>query len=238
MTKPGTLQAPVMESGQLHRIAAFTADPHGGNPAGVWIGEELPAATEMQRIAAEVGYSETAFLAPTRGTDRTVRYFSPAAEVPFCGHATIASGFVLGSQDGETTYRFSTPVGVVPVRVRSKGDKTTVSLTSVDTRNRPLEDPLLAEFLSALRWKKQELDSSITPAFAFAGAWHLVLAVANRDRLAALDYDFHATLSLMQQEDLTTLQLIWRETDKLFHSRNPFPPGGVIEDQSSAHLTA
>ena len=52
-----------MEHTQLSRLAAFTDDPLGGNPAGVWIGDVLPPVPEMQRIAAEVGYSETAFLA-------------------------------------------------------------------------------------------------------------------------------------------------------------------------------
>ena len=48
---------------RLLRYAAFARDPAGGNPAGVWIGERLPSADEMQAIAAEVGYSETAFVA-------------------------------------------------------------------------------------------------------------------------------------------------------------------------------
>ena len=83
---------------RLLRLAAFTTDPRGGNPAGVWIGEALPSAAEMQRVAAEVGYSETAFIAPDRtgGAGRfRVRYFSLLAEVQFCGHATIAGGVVL-----------------------------------------------------------------------------------------------------------------------------------------------
>src|SRR5690606_10933440 len=88
---------------ELHRLAAFTDDPRGGNPAGVWIGDALPPADRMQRIAAEVGYSETAFLAPAVGEVREVRYFSPLAEVPFCGHATIASGVVLGRSAGSGT---------------------------------------------------------------------------------------------------------------------------------------
>ncbi|MFS2018356.1 PhzF family phenazine biosynthesis protein, partial [Massilia sp. CT11-108] len=75
------------------RIAAFSDGDAGGNPAGVWIGESLPPADEMQRLAHAVGYSETAFAEP-QGKGWRVRYFSPASEVPFCGHATaFASPF-------------------------------------------------------------------------------------------------------------------------------------------------
>ena len=85
----------------LLRLAAFTTDPRGGNPAGVWIGPALPTDADMLGIAADVGYSETAFIAPDgsglAGRYR-VRYFSPLAEVPFCGHATIATGVALGER--------------------------------------------------------------------------------------------------------------------------------------------
>ena len=63
---------------ELLRLAAFTKDPKGGNPAGVWIGDAHPNEAEMQRIAADVGYSETAFLAPESSRGWRVRYFSPA----------------------------------------------------------------------------------------------------------------------------------------------------------------
>ena len=66
-----------MITGSLHRLAAFTARPDGGNPAGVWVGEALPDPDAMQRIAAEVGFSETAFVAPASGPARIVRYYSP-----------------------------------------------------------------------------------------------------------------------------------------------------------------
>ena len=70
-----------MIAGALHRLAAFTTRPDGGNPAGVWVGEALPDPDTMQRIAADVGFSETAFVAPAVGPARTVRYYSPKAEV-------------------------------------------------------------------------------------------------------------------------------------------------------------
>ncbi len=66
-----------MSTGRLDRLAAFTENPAHGNPAGVWSGTGLPPDAEMQRIADDVGYSETVFLEPA-GDDRfRVRYFSP-----------------------------------------------------------------------------------------------------------------------------------------------------------------
>ena len=110
-----------MNFGTLYRRSAFTDSPQGGNPAGVWIGETLPPVDVMQRIAAEIGYSETAFVAPTRGQTRTIRYYSPEMEVPFCGHATIATGVVLGETEGDGTYRLATAVGEVSITVHSQG---------------------------------------------------------------------------------------------------------------------
>lgn len=77
---------------QVLRYAAFTDHGRGGNPAGVVLDAAGLSQTQMSAIAADVGYSETAFLPPsdTPGTYR-VRYFSPLAEVAFCGHATVAS---------------------------------------------------------------------------------------------------------------------------------------------------
>lgn len=86
------------------RIAAFSDGDVGGNPAGVWIGEHLPADSEMQQIAAEVGFSETAFAVP-KDTGFRVRYFSPESEVPFCGHATIALGAALALRNGDGVSR-------------------------------------------------------------------------------------------------------------------------------------
>ncbi len=224
--------------GRLQRLAAFSSDPAGGNPAGVWIGEVLPDPEEMQRIAATVGYSETAFLAPARGFERTVRYFSPEAEVPFCGHATIAAGVALGAAEGDGLYRLQTPVGAVPVAVTSRAGGREAALTSVEPAFGPAGDQLLAEALALLGWSAAELDAAIPPALAFAGAWHLVLAAASAERLASLAYDFEGLKALMLREGLTTLQLIWREGPNVFHSRNPFPVGGVVEDPATGAAAA
>ena len=222
-----------MTAGSLSRLSAFTTDPAGGNPAGVWIGDTLPDPSGMQRIAAEVGYSETVFLAPRSGTTRTVRYFSPEAEVPFCGHATIAAGGRLGALDGPGDYRFETAAGQVTVEVRQVDGVVEATLTSVEPEHRAAPSALLDGVLAALHWKSEELDAAIPPALAFAGAWHLVIAAGTAERLAALDYDFDALKALMLDAGLITVQLVWRETETVFHARNPFPVGGVVEDPAT-----
>ncbi len=227
-----------MTHGRLRRLAAFSSDPGGGNPAGVWIGETLPDDDEMQRIAAEVGYSETAFAAPTHGAERTIRYFSPETEVTFCGHATIATGVALGVVDGDGVYRLHTPAGEVPVAVAIRDGVREASLTSVEPESALASAELVSEALSALGWSTADLDPAIPPARAFAGAWHLVLAVTTAQRLADLHYSFDALKALMIREDLTTLQLVWREGPAVFRSRNPFPVGGVVEDPATGAAAA
>ncbi len=224
-------------SGTLYRLAAFTDDPRGGNPAGVWLGEALPEPAEMQRIAAEVGYSETAFIAG-EGERRTVRYYSPEAEVSFCGHATVASGVRLGQLGGAGSYMLDTAVGEVMVTVNQVEGEWQASLVSVTPEFRPAEPELVAQARKLLGWQAHELDLSLPPARAYAGAWHLVLACKEKARLDRLDYDFEGLKTLMQREGLTTLQLVWRESEAHFHARDPFPVGGVVEDPATGAAAA
>lgn len=145
---------------------------------------------------------------------------------------------LLGETSGDGTYLLSTSVGVVPVAVRTRGAFREASLTSVEPMHTAASDALIAEVLEALRWNRAELDPAIPPARAYAGAWHLVLAVSNPERLAKLDYELAALKAIMLRDGLTTLQLIWRESADVFHARNPFPVGGVVEDPATGAAAA
>jgi len=219
--------------GSLYRYAAFTTTPAGGNPAGIWVGDALPADAEMQRIAAEVGFPETAFLAPALGLERKARYFSPAKEIDFCGHATVATGVLFGETQGAGEYRFSTNVGLVPVAVRERDGRWQAALTSVMPRHERASTALLHDALAALEWRADELDPSIPPARIFAGNWHLLIAARTAGRLEELDYDYERLKALMLADGLTTIQLVWRERPDLYHARDPFPVGGIVEDPAT-----
>jgi len=75
----------------FYLVRAFTKNPLKGNPAGVVLDADTLSREEMQRIAAEIGASETAFIMEGEGADYKIRYFSPKREVDLCGHATIAA---------------------------------------------------------------------------------------------------------------------------------------------------
>jgi len=229
-------------SGTLLRLAAFTTDPAGGNPAGVWIGDVLPPADEMQRIAADVGYSETAFLAPDGSGEPgwfRVRYFSALAEVAFCGHATIASGVALAQRGEPANLALTTNDGVVDVAIDAGPDgRPRATLTSIEPWVREAPDGLVDGVIALLGWRRDELDPDLPPALAYAGVKHPIIAVRDLETLGRMSYDFDPMQRLMLDHDLTTIQLIWRESPTRFRARDPFAVGGVVEDPATGAAAA
>ncbi|MFJ2562567.1 PhzF family phenazine biosynthesis protein [Streptomyces sp. NPDC087568] len=230
---------------EVLRYTAFSGDPDGGNPAGVVLDAAALDDSDMLAIAAGLGYSESAFLtAPPEDLDGpegraySIRYFSPKAEVPFCGHATVATAVALAERTGPGKLLFATRAGTVPVEVAEEGGTVRATLTSVEPHIDEIGPADLAEALAALGWPADDLDPAFPPRIAFAGARHLVLGAATRARLADLAYDFQRLEALMHRLDLTTLQLVWRKSPAVFHVRDPFPVGGVVEDPATGAAAA
>ncbi|MFJ4557703.1 PhzF family phenazine biosynthesis protein [Streptomyces massasporeus] len=224
---------------EILRYVAFSTDPKGGNPAGVVLDASGADDAAMLATAAEVGYSETAFVVDPGDGTLDVRYFSPLAEVSFCGHATIATAVAHAERHGTGRLHLRTQAGPVTVTTDRADDGTLVAtLVSVAPRTVPLEEADFTELLAILGWSTEDLDPALPPRVAFAGAWHPVLATASRDRLADLDYDMAALGDLMARRDWTTIDLVLRESPTVFHARNPFPPGGVTEDPATGAAAA
>ncbi|QQQ76993.1 PhzF family phenazine biosynthesis protein [Saccharothrix sp. 6-C] len=229
MTNP---RRPAAQTPAVLRYSAFTTDPAGGNPAGVVLDATGLAEASMLEIAADLGYSETAFLFP-RGdaAEFDVRYFSPVVEVPFCGHATVASAVALGRTG---TVRFHTPAGLVEIAATPGR----ASLTSVPTTSAPAPAADVAEALRALGWSAEDLDPRYPAHWASGGSRHLVLGVRTRERLAALEYDFDALGDLLRANDALTAQLVHQRDEDVFDARDPFPVGGVVEDPATGSAAA
>jgi PhzF family phenazine biosynthesis protein len=224
---------------EILRYTAFSSDPKGGNPAGVILDASGISDAEMLKVAADIGYSETAFLLPRGQSHFGIRYFSPKAEVTFCGHATIATAAAYAQRHGPGVLHLDTRAGLVEVTTSVDGDgAATATLISVEPRSTAITADDLTTLLALLRWSPSDLDPALPPRIAFAGAWHPIVAAGSRQRLADLDYDLDGLAALMAERDWTTIDLVWRESAHVFHARNPFPPGGVVEDPATGAAAA
>jgi PhzF family phenazine biosynthesis protein len=219
------------------RIAAFSDGDKGGNPAGIWIGDDLPPASQMQAIAADVGFSETAFAMP-EGEAWRVRYFSPLCEVPFCGHATIALGAALALQHGDQSFDLKLNSADISVTGHSNGPTIAAALQSPPTRSEPIDPLLQADLLQLFGYTVDDLDLKIPPARIHGGADHVVLTLKTRDALARMHYDLGRGRELMEKAGIVTVALVMAENQRLFHVRNAFAPGGVVEDPATGAAAA
>ena len=224
----------------VQRIAAFSQEDNGGNPAGVVLSDEPINETEMARVAAEVGYSETAFAVSEDETRRNwrVRYFSPESEVPFCGHATIALGAVLGETAGEGTFHLKLNNADITVEARQSPSGMVAALSSPPTKSRDITNEERADVFSLFGLNDQDLDARLPPARIHGGADHIVLPLKDRNRLAKMSYDLDAGRDLMRRHGLITVMLVFIETDQTFVARNAFASGGVLEDPATGAAAA
>ncbi len=219
------------------KIAAFSDGDSGGNPAGVLISDELPSDAQMQSIAADVGFSESVFAAPTDRGWR-VRYFSPESEVPFCGHATIALGAALALQCGDGVFPLTLNQAEITVEGRRDGTVIAAALQSPPTHSTVASTQLVSAALELFGFTMDDLDPRIPPMHIHGGADHLVLSVKTREALASMTYDLHAGRILMNEAGVVTILIAYAETTQTFHTRNAFASGGVYEDPATGAATA
>ena len=243
------------------RLSAFAADTGGGNPAGVLLDASGLLDEEMQRIAAEVGYAETAFVVDPAiaADDRHVRmrYFSPLAEVPFCGHATIATAVALAERRGVGSFTFETSVGPIVIEtmrgIGSAGPSRTTgpvegpvmaSFTSVEPAVRDLDPAVADHLLSLLGLNRADLDERWPLREAFAGNWHPIVTIRTQRDFDKFRFDPSLMRRLMNREGWSgTVTVVCRqEADDcgrlVVESRNLFPVGDITEDPATGSAAA
>lgn len=226
------------------RYTAFADDPQGGNPAGVVLDASGLDDASMQRIATEVDYAETAFVTGRDADARTVRYFSPIAEVPFCGHATVATAIAIAEREGPGTLRFATPVGEIVIETTDDGTGLRAAFTSVDTELAHFPEFVLDALLELIAVDRTQLDERYPPMLAFAGNWHPLLVIAESHVFDGFGFDPGAMRAFMDaQEWPATVTVLHRLADVAdgglrFEARNLFPVGRITEDPATGSAAA
>lgn len=228
---------------EVLRYAAFTTTPDGGNPAGVVLDGTRLDDAGMQAIAADIGYAETVFVTETAvdGDSRRnrVRYFSPIAEVPFCGHATIALAVALSGRDGAGTFVFDTAVGAVVIETAGQGAAVTASFTSVEPQVAEFPEGVLSTLLGLLGVGRDDLDPAYPPMVAFAGNWHPILVFAERQTFDSFVFNPDSMRALMDAQNWAgTVTTLCGIGPGEFDSRNLFPVGTITEDPATGSAAA
>jgi PhzF family phenazine biosynthesis protein len=252
---PPSRPAPVdaVDVVEILRLTAFSSDPAGGNPAGVVLDASYLGHDDMQRIAAEVGYAETAFVVDP-GADSTarrvrIRYFSPGAEVPFCGHATISTAVALAERRGVGPFTIETAVGPVVIETARGGaadapeTAITASFTSVEPTVRDLGADVAARLLALLGLSPDDLDESWPLRESYAGNRHPVVAVRDQATFDAFGFDPVAVRGLMDEQGWAgTVTVVHRRSADdeplVVEARNLFPVGDLTEDPATGSAAA
>ncbi|MEO0421938.1 MAG: PhzF family phenazine biosynthesis protein [Pseudomonadota bacterium] len=224
----------------VQRVAAFSQGTEGGNPAGVVLMEQAASEADMARVAADVGYSETAFAFPLDdgGKRWRVRYFSPESEVPFCGHATIALGAVLGRRGGAGAYSLTLNNATITVEAEGSSEEMFATLTSPPTSSGEATSQELQAALGLFSLTTADLDPRLAPARIHGGADHLLLPLKSRDTLARMHYELAEGRELMRAHGWVTVMLVFIEDERSFVARNAFASGGVLEDPATGAAAA
>jgi len=167
----------------------FTAEPLTGNALAVFTDGRDLSGEEMQALALELHLSETVFVLPPRTEDADVRIriFTPAVELPFAGHPTLGTAFVLGGPLSKVVLRIETGAGIVPVTLEREGPRIVFGrMEQPVPRWEPVSDP--GAILAALGVERSEL-----PVERYElGPGHVYVALASPAAVRGLSPDLGA----------------------------------------------
>jgi trans-2,3-dihydro-3-hydroxyanthranilate isomerase len=166
----------------------FTDRPLAGNQLAVFTDARELGDDEMQSLARELKFSESVFVLPPDGEGHVrMRIFTPTAEVPFAGHPTLGTAFVLGGPLQVQEIRLETLSGVVPVALEREGDRIVFGRMQQPLPTwRPFEDE--AKLLDGLGLERAELPVELYDN----GMHHVYVAFASAEEVAALKPDLSA----------------------------------------------
>ena len=236
---------PVM---QFSVVDVFTETRFAGNPLAVVLDADALRWDQMQAVAREFGFSETAFVLRPRDPDHdaAVRIFTPTTEVPFAGHPNIGAAFVVARRAVEPPLRlaFEERAGVVVLDVLVEGGAATgARLTAPE----PLSTGRvygLSEVAAALHLGTDDIASAVHPPMAASvGLPFVVVEVASRAALARARPDAAAFARLTTGEPLDAIYLYTREVAEQdgavdWTARMFAPADGVAEDPATGSATA
>jgi trans-2,3-dihydro-3-hydroxyanthranilate isomerase len=230
---------------RFHIVDVFAEERYAGNPLAVVCDAADLATARMQRIAREFGFSETSFVVSDPGASEPgvrVRIFTPAEELPFAGHPTLGTAWVIRAHLAEgrpAALPLALGVGLVPVAFEAEGEAEVAWLEAPAVTLARRVAP--GEIAPALGLAAADLATDLPAQEVRAGVHQLIVPLASRAALRRARLDEAAFAPLAAQGLPSHVYLFTREAashDVQLHARMFFTAGGVREDPATGSATA
>lgn len=220
---------------EAYVVDAFTKTPYGGNAAGVvLLADDFPPERDMLALAAKLGFSETVFLLPLPDGAFRLRYFTPAAEVDLCGHATVAAFHTLlqfGKLRAGQSYTAQTLAGDIAVDIDPDGCVWLDMAPPRELGGLSAEDTAA---LYAMFGLTPGDAGDFSPAIVDTGLPDIMMPVAFRELLAALKPDYSAISELSKALRVTGVHVFAPgDATVTAYVRNFAPLYGIDEEAAT-----
>lgn len=215
---------------------AFSTIPGKGNPAGVVLDAEQWTESARQRIAKQVGFTETVFVLPSTKADLRLQYFTPGHEMNLCGHATIAALYCLKSKgmlQDATQIHIETNVGILPIEFEQENGQIVVTMQQDKPQFTSFQGDIsqLAESFGLLA---EDIDTSKPIVYGSTGTWTLLIPVKSLHRFSDMvpkNLEFPNILNENSRASIHPFCFTAYDQDAFMHARHfSSPYSGTIED--------
>lgn len=218
-----------MQKIPFYIVNAFTNKPFKGNPAGVVLDAEFLNEEIMQKIARELKCSETSFVMESENTDYFLRYFSPIKEVDLCGHATIATFYLMNKEGliNKRKIKVETKAGIIGVEIKGKDifmEQAEPVFREVNLSKR--------EIAQSLRIDENEINNLPIEAVS-TGLFSLNIPLKKLETIQKMKPDFEKIKEICIEAGVGSIFVFTFETineDCFVHARCFAPLYGVNED--------
>jgi trans-2,3-dihydro-3-hydroxyanthranilate isomerase len=204
----------------LYIVDVFAEEKYAGNQLAVIRNASSLSGEQMQQIAKEMNYSETTFILSDEPRDNgyDVRIFTPAAEIPFAGHPTLGTAFVIRHEiirEPVETINLNLKVGQIPVTFRDTGGDNILWMRQIEPE---FAETLTAEDLSeVLGIDKHDIDERFPIEEVSTGLFAMIVPLKNLDTIKHIRINLHKYYELIEN---TTAKVILVFCPETYHKQN------------------